>query len=65
MELDPQVSVRIRSAAADCNRLKAIMEHTKDPERLKDLQRQYDEAEQRMVQVSLEINRGISRPPPG
>jgi hypothetical protein len=64
-ELDPQISMKIRDAAAACQRLKAIMDNTKDPERLKELQRQYDQAEQNMVQVSLIINRGISRPPPG
>lgn len=65
MELDPQISVRIRDAAANCQRLKTIMERTKDPERLKELQRQYDEAERNMVDVSMTINRGISRPNPG
>lgn len=64
MELDPQVSIRIRDAAANCQRLRTIMESVKDPERLKELQRQYDAAEQQMINVSMEINRGISRPNP-
>lgn len=65
MELDPQVSIRIRDAAANCQRLRTIMESVKDPERLKELQRQYDQAEQQMIDASMSINRGISRPVPG
>jgi hypothetical protein len=64
MDIDPSISVRIRDAAANCQRLRTIMENTKDPERLKVLQMQYDEAEQKMVDVSMTINRGISRPNP-
>jgi len=64
LELDPNVSIKIRDAAAACQRLRTIMESVKDPERLKELQRQYDQAEQNMIDVSMTINRGISRPNP-
>jgi len=65
VELDPNISIRIRDAAANCQRLRTILEHTKDPERLKELQRQYDQAEQQMIDASMAVNRGISRPVPG
>jgi hypothetical protein len=64
MDIDPNISVKIRDAAANCQRLRTSMENTKDPERLKVLQVQYDEAERQMVDVSMTINRGISRPNP-
>lgn len=64
MELDPQASVRIRNAAANCQRLRTRLENEKDPERLKQLSREYDAAEQAMIEASMIINRGISRPAP-
>lgn len=65
-ELDPQVSVRIRNAAANCQRLRTQLEAIRDPNdpRLRELKDQYDKAEQDMIQASMSINRGISRPAP-
>lgn len=66
MELDPNISVQIRNAAANCQRLRTQLEAIRDPNdpRLKSLQIEYDKAEQAMIQASMAINRGISRPPP-
>lgn len=65
MELDPQISVQIRSAASNCQRLRTRLERMdpNDPS-FREIERQYLEAERQMVEVSMKVNRGINRPPP-
>ena len=68
-ELDPSISVRIRSAAADCHRLQSAMKKMEaanmiDSDAYRKVASDFEKAQQRMVEASMSVNRGVTRRPP-